>query len=106
RSAGALPAVDSNIYAFLMSLLLLAAQKETLAWFLGNTFALAAWWVISGFISGVFLSMFGGTVSFMLTGRMDSQLRTERLLGTVGGALIGMSGRSEERRVGEECAGR
>src|SRR5207249_2927357 len=84
-----------------MPSLLFAAQKETLAWFLGNTFALAAWWVISGFLSGVFLSMFGGTVSFMLTGRVDSQLRAERLLGIVGGALIGMSGGATVGAIGE-----
>src|SRR5581483_10231543 len=84
-----------------MVAVLSAVPKDTLPWFLGNTFALAAWWLISGFIAGVFLSMFGGVLSFMLTGKVASQLRAERFIGVVGGALIGMSGGATVGMIGE-----
>jgi hypothetical protein len=85
----------------LLAALPLAATQETLTWFLGNTFALAAWWLVSGFLSGVFLGMFGGTVSLWLTGKAETQVRTERLVGAVGGALIGLSGGATVGMLGE-----
>jgi hypothetical protein len=79
---------------------LFASDVETLAWFLGNTFALAAWWVISGFFSGVFLSMFSGTIGFMLTGQARSQVQVQRIVGVLGGAVVGMSGGATVGAIG------
>jgi hypothetical protein len=80
---------------------LVAVVKETLPWFIGNTFALAAWWVISGFLAGVFLSMFGGTIRLALTGSSATHGPLERRLGMIAGALIGMSGGATLGSIGE-----
>lgn len=66
--------------------------KDSLTYFLGNTFALAAWWVLTGAISGIVLAMIGGMVAFTLTGRTDVRKNAERIVGTIGGALVGMHG--------------
>lgn len=73
-------------------LLLAEAKKDTLTFFMGNTFALAVWWVIAGVVSGVFLALFGGTAVFLLTGQRQQQQQIERRIGILGGALVGMSG--------------
>lgn len=76
-------------------------NKDSLTWFLGNTFALAAWWVLSGVIGGVVLSLAGGAVAFLMTGRHDIQKRTERIVGVVGGALVGMNGGALVGRIAD-----
>src|SRR5438067_2493423 len=79
---------------------LIAETPESLTWFLGNTFALAVWWVMSGVLSGIFLALFGGTVAFMLTGNFHTQRRFARGTGIVGGALAGMIGGMSVGRLG------
>lgn len=76
-----------------MHLLMMVGEvKESLTWFLGNCFALAVWWVISGVVSGIFLALFGGTITFMLTGKFQSQKQIESRIGVIGGTLVGASG--------------
>jgi hypothetical protein len=72
--------------------LLSGENHQTLTWVLGNTFALAVWWVLSGVVSGVFLALFGGTLTQLLAGKPHGEARVERRVGMVGGALVGLSG--------------
>lgn len=71
---------------------ILAETKESLTWALGNNFALAVWWVLSGVVSGAFLALFGMPITFMITGRRDRNRTIERRIGTIGGLLVGLSG--------------
>ncbi len=80
---------------------LFAIVKESLPWFVGNTFALAAWWLISGLLCGVFLSLFVGPIKLLLTGSRQAHTPLERGLGVVAGAMIGMSGGATLGTIGE-----
>lgn len=84
-----------------MSAVVIGQATESLTWFLGNTFALAVWWLICGAVSGVFLALFGGTVTFMLTGSFQSQKQTARVVGTLGGAVLGLVGGATVGRIGD-----
>lgn len=67
-------------------------ENDSLTWILGNTSALAAWWVISGVFTGVLLLVLEGTISYSYSAHPQEKQRLQRRFGRVVGGLIGLSG--------------
>lgn len=67
-------------------------ENDSLTWILGNTSALAAWWVISGVFTGVLLLVLEGMVSYSYSAFPLEKQRLQRRFGRIMGGLIGLSG--------------
>ncbi|MGE3806294.1 MAG: hypothetical protein AB7K24_16620 [Gemmataceae bacterium] len=66
--------------------------RDSLAYFVANTFALGACWVVSAAIGAAALALAGGQFVESFTGSYNSGRKAERLIAILGSGLLGLNG--------------